>query len=125
MLGMLQDPLTTNGDASMLPRKESPLETIFWLRSSQPFSPKKPSSPVRGFLPVHRVAQRRTARRIDSRTVSSATPGLKARAAASVASAKVLILVDASYVVHQLATLEAVVLLNLRNELSALQNISK
>src|SRR4249919_1904304 len=30
-----------------------------------------------GFLPVHRVAQRRTASRTDSRTASSLTPGLK------------------------------------------------
>ena len=40
-----------------------------------------------GFLPVHRVAQRRTASRTDSRTFSSSTPGLKALVAASVASA--------------------------------------
>ena len=40
-----------------------------------------------GFLPVHKVAQRRTASRTASRIFSSSTPGLKARVAASVASA--------------------------------------
>src|SRR4051794_31131429 len=45
------------------------------------------STSTSGFLPVHSVAQRRTARRTDSRRRSSSTPGLKARVAASVASA--------------------------------------
>ena len=40
-----------------------------------------------GFLPVHKVAQRRTASRTASRSFSSSPPGLKARVAASVASA--------------------------------------
>src|SRR5437763_3316702 len=40
-----------------------------------------------GFLPVHSVAQRRTASRTASRIFSSSPPGLKARVAASVASA--------------------------------------
>src|SRR4029079_10962339 len=40
-----------------------------------------------GFLPVHSVAQRRTASRTASRVRSSSVPGLKARVAASVASA--------------------------------------
>src|SRR5688572_9526929 len=43
---------------------------------------------TKGFLPVHKVAQRRTASRTASRIRSSSAPGSKARAAASVASAR-------------------------------------